>query len=172
MMFFGSKRKKATVGAEAGLRPIIAVAQMKGGLSTFHYSDPYLLGFLSHIAVSFAKTECRDKQRPEDIGFALQVSFTNVFNLNGPALAERATEMMVNRNPQFQAGADDAAVYFLYAIGVLQGHEDIPLLKEAKENSGGPMAQMFGGDERSDVGSNILQFSFLQRVDELRGAGF
>jgi len=167
-MFFGSKRKKATLGAEAGLRPIIAVAQVKGGLSSFSYSDPYILGYLTHIAIFFAKYECRGKYRPEDLGFAIQDSFSAVLNLDGKHLAEQATSMMVDRHPDFTQGGEDASVYCLFATGQLTGHENIPLLKEARSISGGLSAQMFGVDEATDIGGNLMHLSFLKRVEELR----
>jgi len=61
MMLFASKRRKATDGATVGLRPLIASAQVSGGVSFDRYSDPYVASFLFTLAGLFAQAATKGK---------------------------------------------------------------------------------------------------------------
>jgi hypothetical protein len=168
-MFFRSKRKMATEAAVAALRPLIALAQRVGGMSTEMWRDPYLLGYLGFVASFFAKSETQGKAKSEDMGFALQEAFTTVSNMSGSAIVRAYIELAELGDPDFERGADEAAAIVFYTTGILKNEAANPLVLEAQRLAEALSKEMLGGDMRSAISAAMTQRTFVSRVKILHG---
>ena len=168
MMFFGRKRRKATDAAVAAMRPLIALTQLTGGMSTTMWQDPYLMGYLGFVASFFAKNEVSGNLKPEDLGFAMQDAFSTVSNMNGLAIMASNAELSENRNTAFAKGLDDAATVTFYSLGVLKDEALNPLVLECLEIGEAYSNAMSSQDLRTSIAGCMMQSTFLNRVKALQ----
>lgn len=169
-MFPWTRRKKAVEAAVAALRPVIATAQMSGGMSTSIYYDPYVVGYLSFLASFFAKAETNNKASSTDVGIAMQTAFTNVCNVNGEEMAKYAVELIERNDEGYFQGSNDASVACFYNAGLINESSDIELVREAVKFADAMGGSMLGGSREAAIGGALMQLSFNERLRALRGA--
>jgi hypothetical protein len=166
--WFRSKRKVATEAATLSLRPLIAVAQMSGGMSQEMWRDPYLLGFMYFTASFYGKAETNGKVGPADLGFALMDAFTNASNMNGKAIVGVGLDFADSKNPDFTKGMHDAMTTAYFAAGVIS-EDDPDQLVQSSVGLGRAMSGLpFEGGVQSAISGAMIQNSFLRRVKEMR----
>ena len=159
MLGFGSHRRKATEAAVNGLRPIVGVMQHSYGLPAGFWQDSYVLGFMHFSIGIFAKAATRGKVSGEVLGRVLADAFTGLSNLNGVAIANRATDLAISGDPGFDKGASDASVVQGYALGMLKDDDEHDLVLRAKN-----VASKSGTIDRSAVVGAMLMLSFIHEV--------
>ena len=168
--WFRSKRKAATDAATQSLRPLIAMAQMRGGMSFFMWRDPYLLGYMNATATFSAKCGTNEKASPEEIGFAVVDAFSNVSNMNGFEIAKKVLSLGLSQDSEYKKGTDDAISTALYALGMLNEEDNHPLVIRSIPMVVSSAGMLPDYDERSAVAGAMIQASFVERIDELRSA--
>ncbi|WP_438731453.1 hypothetical protein ACR9YC_06535 [Parasphingorhabdus sp. DH2-15] len=157
----------ATQAAKAALRPLLAIAQMKGGMSYWMWQDPYLLGFMNFTASFYAKAETNNKIDAAGLGYALIEAFENASNMNGTAIAEKMTGFMDQKDPNFLRSMQDATTIALYNAGSITDEDIDPLVVEANKGAEIIMNN-FGGDRLSAVSANMIQLTYAWPLREIR----
>jgi hypothetical protein len=159
---FESTRTKATKGAIEALRPMIGMLQVIGGPGTpaGMWHDSYILGFTHTTIGAWAHFMTGGKARGEDLGFAMVNAYTAVSNMNGSAIATRATELALSKDPEFQRGVGNATVFFLHGQDNLKNEDEYPVVMEARAG-----AAMFGAfPTRSQVTSIMCAVVWVDEV--------
>ena len=120
MRWFPSKRKLAADTAIHCLRPMIAHAQINGGMSFLMWQDPYLLGFMKCAVLSVMMVELRGKVGEADIVAGFREALTLTSNMNGALILENMDELDSGDDEGFASGSKDAAVMHFYMEGTLR----------------------------------------------------
>jgi hypothetical protein len=116
---FGNRRKKVTAQTIEMARQPLAILQDNYGLPPKFWADEFVLGYFGTTIGFLSHMLGEGKLDHEDKGFILIETFTALSNMNGKAIADRATEL-AQSNPKsedFELGADNGSIVTLAVFG-------------------------------------------------------
>jgi hypothetical protein len=161
---FGWQRKRAVGVVVDALRPIVGTIQHHGVPAGF-WLEPYVVGFFHFMIGHHAKVATSGHITGANLGLLLAEVFTALSNMNGVAIARRATELHAADDPDFNRAADDAAAICFYQMRILKNEADHPLVQVAKRIAAGEAK----GENREDIHSMMYVASLFNEVERLRG---
>ena len=127
---FGWQRKRAVGVVVDAFRPIVGTIQHHGVRAGF-WLEPYVAGFFHFMIGHHAKVATSGRITGADLGILLAEVFAALSNMNGAAIARRATDLHAADDPDFNRGADDAAAVCFYQMRVLKNEANYPLVQVA-----------------------------------------
>jgi hypothetical protein len=161
---FGSTRKAATRAAIDFTRPLIGIIQHNYGLPPRFWFDPYVLGYTQFTIGHFAKLATQGKIAVDDLGNVLVDTYAALSNINGTEIARSATALSLAKDPDFNKGADDAAIVAFYKMGILKREQDNALVQKATAVVDQAGSARTEADRRSEIVSIMVILSFIHEI--------
>lgn len=155
-----SIRKRAEAAAIDSVRPLLGTLHAAGlGIPHGFWESPYVLGYISYVMAFFMNQATEGKASPTVRGYAQIAAFTTLSNLNGAAIASRSADLAFARDPEFNMGADDAALIIAYDARALLNEGQNPYVMRASDN--GKIR------DRTLIGAILMKTTLLAAVEAL-----
>lgn len=140
---FGFTRRKVTEHTVASIRPLIGIFQHFNGLPQGFWQNEFVIGFVGFMINFHADVTSGKKLSHEDKGQLLCDVFTALSNINGHEIARQFIRLTVldPKSPEFEEGADKAAIYAFAMIGKVS-EEGRPFFEAARQ-----MAKVQGNED-------------------------
>jgi hypothetical protein len=134
VQMFGSKRKKVTAHTIAALQPLVGIFQINYGIPPDFWNNEFALGFLSFCLAFHRDKTSGIRLSDADRGLVMYDVFSSLSNLNGQSIGRRVTELASSspKSTGFESGADNAAIFVSYSLGILKNAESNPHVIEAR----------------------------------------
>ena len=157
---FGFKRKDERVYAV--LQPLVAIQMSVKGIPPGFWDHPFVLGYFSFFA-RFLIQDLFGEIRHQDAGDIIASVMQRLSNFNGLAVTEKIAQFSdpEHRNPDFEYGADMAAVLAFFMKGKAT-NETLPYVNDAINN-------LSFGNRKPDNGlisSELFRVTFQKNVDK------
>jgi hypothetical protein len=94
----------------------------------------------------------------------IQDVFTSLSNLNGAAIARRVIALAQDGDPDFNRGADEAAIIQFYGMGRLKNEAENPIVQRATAVVKAT-GMMGATDPRAAIGGTMVTITFMREVE-------
>lgn len=131
---FGRNRRLATKHTVDAMRPLIAIVQSLYGIPPGFWRDDFVLGFMGFMVSFHVNFTSGRTLSTADKGYLLADVFTALSNMNGAEISRDYTHRatLAANNPDFERGADNAAICALASIGKMN-EQGMPHYERATE---------------------------------------
>ncbi|KZL01483.1 MULTISPECIES: hypothetical protein [unclassified Pseudovibrio] len=133
---FGGFRKKMTRQTIEMVKQPYAIFQHHHGIPAGFWQDEFVVGFFGSMVSMVAMILAKGKLSRTDRGYVLQDSFSALSNMNGMAIAQRFTELSMQKpmSASFKQGVDNGAIISFAMFGTT-APEDQMLIDAAEQEA-------------------------------------